>query len=104
MLFRHDRVEASARVSRTDSSRGFKEANFLPPRGIPMPIDRRRLLQVVAVPRAVFAYPPIVLGGTVPGMNAGRACPEWPLGQRSGVPNRAHPGIRGGATPRRRGA
>src|SRR2546425_12871302 len=49
MLFRYHRVETSARVSRADSSRGFKEADFLPPRGILMPIDRRRLLQVGAI-------------------------------------------------------
>src|SRR5207245_5970808 len=34
MLFRYHRVETSTRVSRADPSRGFKEADFLPPRGI----------------------------------------------------------------------
>src|SRR2546422_10989609 len=75
--------------SRANPSRGFKEANFLPPRGIPMPIDRRRLLQVVAVLRAVCADPTIVVRGTVRGMNPGLPGPDWPLGNRSVGPNLA---------------
>src|SRR2546422_173091 len=89
MLFRYHRVETSARVSRADSSRGFKEADFLPPRGILMPIDRRRLLQVVAILGALFAYTTIVVGGIVRGMDAGLACPDWPLCNGSVVPNLA---------------
>src|SRR3989454_4855311 len=79
--------------SRADPSRGFKEANFLPPQGIPMPIDRRRLLQVVAILGAVCAYTTIVVGGTVRGTNAGLACPDWPLCNGSVVPNLADTGI-----------
>src|SRR2546422_3869829 len=79
--------------SRANPSRGFKEANFLPPRGIPMLIDRRRLFQVVAVLGAVCAYATIVVGGTGRGMNAGLACPDWPLCNGSVVPNLADTGI-----------
>src|SRR3989449_10236847 len=64
--------------SRADPSRGFKEANFLPPRGIPMLIDRRRLFQVVAVLRAVFACDTIVAGTTVLGMQGGLLLPKCP--------------------------
>src|SRR2546422_10654 len=58
-----------------------------------MPIDRRRLLQVVAIFGAVCAYATIVVGGTVRGMNAGLACPDWPLCNGSVVPNLADTGI-----------
>ncbi len=54
-----------------------------------MPIDRRRLLQVVAILGAVFAYATIVVGGTVRGMGAGLACPDWPLCNGSAVPDLA---------------
>ena len=52
-----------------------------------MPIDRRRLLQVVAILGALFAYATIVVGGTVRGMGAGLACPDWPLCNGSVVPD-----------------
>ena len=58
-----------------------------------MPIDRRRLLQVVAILGAVCAYTTIVVGGTVRGMNAGLTCPDWPLCNGSVVPNLADTGI-----------
>jgi heme A synthase len=50
-------------------------------------IDRRRLLQIVAVSGALFAYATIVLGGTVRGMGAGLACPDWPLCNGHVVPD-----------------
>ena len=52
-----------------------------------MAIDRRRLLQVVAILGALFAYATIVVGGTVRGMGAGLACPDWPLCNGSVVPD-----------------
>jgi cytochrome c oxidase assembly protein subunit 15 len=55
-----------------------------------MPIDRRRFLQVVAILGAVFAYATIVVGGTVRGMGAGLACPDWPLCNGSVVPDLAN--------------
>ena len=58
-----------------------------------MPIDQRRLLQVVAILGAVCAYTTIVVGGTVRGMNAGLTCPDWPLCNGSVVPNLADTGI-----------
>jgi heme A synthase len=36
-------------------------------------------LQVVAILGTLSAYATIVLGGTVRGMGAGLACPDWPL-------------------------
>jgi len=58
-----------------------------------MPIDQRRLLQVVAILGALFAYATIVVGGTVRGMGAGLACPDWPLCNGSVIPDLAHTGI-----------
>ncbi len=58
-----------------------------------MPIERRRFLQVVAILGAVFAYATIVVGGTVRGMGAGLACPDWPLCNGSVVPDLANTGI-----------
>ena len=58
-----------------------------------MPIDRRRLLQVMAILGAVCAYATIVVGGTVRGMAAGLACPDWPLCNGSVVPDLADTGI-----------
>jgi cytochrome c oxidase assembly protein subunit 15 len=52
-----------------------------------MPIDQRRFLQVVAILGAVCAYATIVVGGTVRGLDAGLACPDWPLCNRSVVPD-----------------
>src|SRR2546425_9200819 len=54
-----------------------------------MPIDRRRLLRVMALLGALFAYATIVVGGTVRGMDARLACPDWPLCNGSVVPNLA---------------
>src|SRR3989442_12575469 len=56
-----------------------------------MPIDRRRLLQVVAILGALFAYATIVVGGTGRGMGAGLACPDWPLCNGSVVPDLGGP-------------
>ena len=89
MLFPILRFETPARRSGANSLRGFIAADFLPPREIRMPIDRRRLLQVVAILGAVFAYATIVVGGTVRGMGAGLACPDWPLCNGSAVPDLA---------------
>ena len=56
-----------------------------------MPIDRQRFLQSVAILGAIFAYTTIVLGGTVRGMGAGLACPDWPLCYGHVVPDLADP-------------
>jgi len=56
-------------------------------------IDRRRILQIVAVLAAITAYGTIVLGGTVRGMGAGLACPDWPLCNGSVIPDLADPTI-----------
>lgn len=56
-----------------------------------MSIDRRRSLQIVALLGALSAYATIVLGGTVRGMGAGLACPDWPLCHGSVVPNLEDP-------------
>jgi len=48
---------------------------------------------VVAILGAVFAYATIVVGGTVRGMGAGLACPDWPLCNGSVVPDLADTGI-----------
>jgi len=56
-------------------------------------LDRRRFYQVVAVLAAVCAYATIVLGGTVRGMDAGLACPDWPLCNGSIVPNLGDPQV-----------
>ena len=56
-----------------------------------MPIDRRRFLQAVAILGAISAYATIVIGGTVRGMGAGLACPDWPLCHGSIVPDLADP-------------
>jgi len=54
-----------------------------------VPIDLRRLLQTVAIIGAISAYGTIVVGGTVRGVEAGLACPDWPLCHGSVVPNLA---------------
>src|SRR5947199_7489922 len=56
-----------------------------------MPIDRRRLLQMIAIAGAICAYTTIVLGGTVRGMGAGLACPDWPLCKGHVVPDLGDP-------------
>jgi cytochrome c oxidase assembly protein subunit 15 len=56
-----------------------------------VPIDRRRFYHIVAILGAVFAYATIVLGGTVRGMGAGLACPDWPLCKGSIVPDVGDP-------------
>lgn len=58
-----------------------------------MTIDRPRFLQTVALLGAVGAYVTIVLGGTVRGMGAGLACPDWPLCHGSLIPDLSDPRI-----------
>ena len=58
-----------------------------------MAFDRRRFYQVVAILAAVCAYATIVLGGTVRGMDAGRACTDWPLCNGSIVPDLGNPRV-----------
>jgi len=58
-----------------------------------MQIDRRRLFRIVAVLSAITAYGTIVIGGTVRGMDAGGACPDWPLCNNSIVPNLGDPRV-----------
>src|SRR5207245_5027010 len=58
-----------------------------------MRIDRRRFLRTMAILGVVFAYATIVLGGTVRGMGAGLACPDWPLCNGSLVPNVGDAGV-----------
>ncbi len=58
-----------------------------------MGIERRRFLQNTAILAAIFAYATIVLGGTVRGMGAGLACPDWPLCKGSLVPDLGDPGV-----------
>lgn len=53
--------------------------------------DRRRWLQILAILAAITAYATIVLGGTVRGMGAGLACPDWPLCNNSVIPNLGDP-------------
>ncbi len=56
-----------------------------------MRLERRRIFQLLAIAGAVSAYGTIVLGGTVRGMGAGLACPDWPLCNNSVVPNLGDP-------------
>ena len=58
-----------------------------------MRIDRRQFLRTMAILGAIFAYATIVLGGTVRGMGAGLACPDWPLCNGSLVPNVGNTGV-----------
>ena len=56
-----------------------------------MLFDRRRFYRILAICGALFAYATIVLGGTVRGMGAGLACPDWPLCNGSVVPDLGDP-------------
>ena len=58
-----------------------------------MRIDRRRLLQTVAILATLSAYATIVLGGTVRGMEAGLACPDWPLCNGHLIPDVSDPQV-----------
>jgi cytochrome c oxidase assembly protein subunit 15 len=58
-----------------------------------MKLNRRRLLEIVAALGAISAYATIVLGGTVRGMGAGLACPDWPLCNGSAIPDLRDPAI-----------
>lgn len=53
--------------------------------------NRLRATQMAAVVGAASAYATIVLGGTVRGMGAGLACPDWPLCHGAVVPNLGDP-------------
>ena len=54
-------------------------------------IDHRRFLLIVALIGTLNAYATIVLGGTVRGIGAGLACPDWPLCHGSIVPDLGDP-------------
>lgn len=56
-----------------------------------MKLNRRRIFQHMAIAATVCAYATIVLGGTVRGMGAGLACPDWPLCNNSVVPDLGDP-------------
>ncbi|HKW43355.1 MAG TPA: COX15/CtaA family protein [Thermoplasmata archaeon] len=58
-----------------------------------MRIDRRRWFQYFAILAAITAYATIVLGGTVRGMGAGLACPDWPLCHGSVFPDFGRDGV-----------
>ena len=79
------RVPRGARdILNSEKDRAGCDARFYrraasPAGGNSTKIDRRRLLQVVAILGTLCAYATIVLGGTVRGMGAGLACPDWPL-------------------------
>src|SRR5207302_377721 len=77
------------------SSEGLSKRTHSRRPPIRMPIDRRRLLQAIAILGAICAYTTIVLGGTVRGMGAGLACPDWPLCYGPVVPGSAVPSHRG---------
>jgi len=51
------------------------------------------VLQVVAILGTLSAYATIVLGGTVRGMGAGLACPDWPLCHGSAIPDLRDPTV-----------
>ena len=73
------------------SSEGLLKRTHSRRPSIRMPIDRRRLLQAIAILGAICAYTTIVLGGTVRGMGAGLACPDWPLCNGHVVPDLGDP-------------
>src|SRR5438046_9218889 len=81
-----------------ESERDFIARSRLPRFGSRVAFDRRRFYQVVAILAAVCAYATIVLGGSVRGMDAGLACPDWPLCNGSIGPHLGRPrGACGGA-------
>src|SRR2546430_13024847 len=88
--FSFQRFEAWARGPWPSLCEGLSRRTFSRGRTNLMPIDQRRLLQVVAILGALFAYATIVVGGTVSGCDAGLACPDWPLCNGSVVPNLAN--------------
>jgi len=67
------------------------DAEPLPRDEVGVRLDRRKIFRLLAVAAAVSAYGTIVLGGTVRGMGAGLACPDWPLCHGSIVPDLADP-------------
>jgi heme A synthase len=74
--------------------RGFIAVKHVPAAGeLGVSLNRRRLLQVLAILGAISAYATIVLGGTVRGMGAGLACPDWPLCNGSAVPDLHDPAV-----------
>jgi len=74
--------------------RGFIAVDHVPAVGaLGVSLNRRRLLQVLALMGATSAYATIVLGGTVRGMGAGLACPDWPLCNGSAIPDLRDPAV-----------
>src|SRR5213594_2983536 len=88
--FSFQRFEAWARGPWPSLCEGLSRRTFSRVRTDLMPINQRRLLQVVAILGALFAYATIVVGGTVRGLDAGLACNDWPLCNGSVVPNLAN--------------
>jgi heme a synthase len=68
----------------------FDGGAFFPAQGF-VSGNHRRILQIIALLASISAYITIVLGGTVSGMGAGDACPDWPLCHGSLVPDLANP-------------
>lgn len=57
-------------------------------------VDRRRVLQIVAVLAAVTAYLTVVVGGDVRSTGSGMACGEsWPLCSGSVIPDLSQPKV-----------
>src|SRR5438128_12639505 len=76
--FSLQRFETWARGPWPSLCEGLSRRTFSRVRTDLMPINQRRLLQVVAILGALFAYATIVVGGTVRGWDAGRAGNAWP--------------------------
>src|SRR2546428_3221312 len=88
--FSFQRFEAWARGPWPSLCEGLSRRSLSRGRTNLMPIDQRRLLQVVAILGALFAYATIVVGGTVRGLEGGLAWPGWAVFNGSVVPNLAN--------------